>query len=227
MRAVRMFELSPLVTAASAPARSAPASSSVVAVEAEADDLGRRPSPGAGGGTPPAFLSMTATRVAVARRARWRGRDPTRPQPTTTTCTALSNTPRTGRTTHPVLALSSEDCASASRVARQTTGDDDPAIHASSGRPGDRRADDRPARAALVPAEAQAARPAARHRAPLRRAPRQSDRARRARAGLHLLDGVRLRGDPHRARAGRRCGGVRLLLPITFAVIAVLFFSNT
>ena len=39
IRAVRMFELSPLVTAATAPARSMPASIEVVAVEAEADDL--------------------------------------------------------------------------------------------------------------------------------------------------------------------------------------------
>ena len=34
-----MFELSPLVTAATAPARSMPACDEVVAVEAEADDL--------------------------------------------------------------------------------------------------------------------------------------------------------------------------------------------
>ena len=39
MRAVRMLELSPLVTAATAPACSMPASIEVVAIEAEADDL--------------------------------------------------------------------------------------------------------------------------------------------------------------------------------------------
>ena len=61
MRAARMLELSPLVTAASAPARSIPASREVVAVEAEADDLARRRSRWAGGGTRCGSCRSTAT----------------------------------------------------------------------------------------------------------------------------------------------------------------------
>ena len=63
-----------------------------------------------------------------------------------------------------------------------------------------------PPRVALLPPEEGAARSAAHHRAPFRRAPRQTDRARRPVPGLHLLHGVWNRGDPLRAGQGRRSG---------------------
>ena len=56
-----MLELSPLVTAATAPARSMPASIEVVAVEAEADDLLAAEVLGEPLRNASAFLSMTAT----------------------------------------------------------------------------------------------------------------------------------------------------------------------
>ena len=64
-----------------------------------------------------------------------------------------------------------------------------------------------PARRAALPAEEQAARPAAAHRAARARAPRQADRARGVRVRQPLVVGVRDRGDaagPHPGHRPRR-----------------------
>ena len=84
-----MLELSPLVTAANAPASLDAGLDEVVAVEAEADDRRAREVGRAGAGTRRAFLSTTATVWPACSRLPASSL-PTRPQPTTTTCTAAS-----------------------------------------------------------------------------------------------------------------------------------------
>src|SRR6202522_2299004 len=91
MRTVRMFVLSPLVTAARAPASNAPAfsrssrSNPEPTMHGPSQSLRRRKAL--------ADLSRTATEwpSALSETAR---PDPTRPHPTTMTCTPQCNTPR-------------------------------------------------------------------------------------------------------------------------------------
>ena len=94
MRATRMLELSPLVTAASAPARSMPASSRLS--RSNPKPTTRCPAYPAGSRRNAfAFLSITAT-VWPDFSSVPASSLPTRPQPTTTTCTAPSRQARTG-----------------------------------------------------------------------------------------------------------------------------------
>src|SRR5581483_795506 len=85
IRAVRMFELSPFVTAASAPARSTPASSRWSRSKPNPTTL-VPPNPGGRRRKALAFLSRTAT-LWPSFSSVPASSLPTRPQPTTTTCT--------------------------------------------------------------------------------------------------------------------------------------------
>src|SRR5918998_2132235 len=96
MRAQRMLELSPLVTAARAPASSTPAARrSSRSWPSPATTLPENPSGRRRNWA--GFLSMMATEWPIGSRAAARP-EPTRPQPTTMTCTTPSN-PSPGRGT--------------------------------------------------------------------------------------------------------------------------------
>src|SRR5580704_16215139 len=91
MRTVRMFVLSPLVTAASASASSAPAFSR--SSRSNPDPTMQGPSHSLRRRKALADLSKMATEWPSALRERARP-EPTRPHPTTITCTPQCNTPR-------------------------------------------------------------------------------------------------------------------------------------
>src|ERR671917_333626 len=98
IRAHRMFELSPLVTAARAPASSMPAAwrssrSCPSPATALPEKFSGRRRNWAG------FLSMMATEWPIGSRAAARP-EPTRPHPTTMTCTGPLHSPRGRRTSH-------------------------------------------------------------------------------------------------------------------------------
>src|SRR4051812_28207628 len=97
-RALMMFELSPLLTAANAPAESMPASSSVC--RSKPSPVTWRPAKsGPSRRKASGSWSITATLWPTSSRRRAMA-EPTRPQPITTTCTCLSRSPARGPDHH-------------------------------------------------------------------------------------------------------------------------------
>src|SRR5919107_5983939 len=93
-RALMMFELSPLLTAAKAPAESMPASSSVCRSKPRPVTY-RTAKSGSSRGKASGSWSITAT-LCPTSSSRRAIADPTRPQPITTTCTCNSRARRSG-----------------------------------------------------------------------------------------------------------------------------------
>ena len=189
--------LSPLVTAASAPASSAPAFSR--SSRSNPEPTMRGPSQPLRRRKARDDLSMTATEWPSALREMARP-EPTRPHPTTITCTPQCNT--LGR-----VVQKPGRKRGGSFLLLCGRGDPDPTSRPTVPLPAV-AAEDIPETRSL-PAQEQTARAAAGHRAAGHGAAEPAHRAGRVGAGLHLVVGLRHRGDADPAGALRRPGRLR------------------